>query len=123
MQDPVEIHTGFDRPNLTFDAIEASGKARRLQLLEHGLKIAATRPAIVYVRTRKDSEMVAEALVATGLPAEAYHAGLGRDVREQRQDDLKMTAQRDGEGHSAPAELACGVFSASLCPTPARSVR
>ena len=86
LQDPIEIHTGFDRPNLTFDAIEASGKARRLQLLEHGLKIEATRPAIVYVRTRKDSEMVAEALVAAGLPAEAYHAGLGRDVREQRQD-------------------------------------
>ncbi len=86
LNDPVEVRTGFDRPNITFDAIEASGKARRLQLLEHGLKLAATRPAIVYVRTRKDSEMVAEALVAAGLPAAAYHAGLGREDRQRRQD-------------------------------------
>ena len=86
LQAPVEVRTGFDRPNLTFDAIEASGKERRLQLLAHGLEHAPTRPAIVYVRTRKDAEMVAEALVANGLPAEAYHAGLPRDQREQRQD-------------------------------------
>ncbi len=86
LRDPVEVHTGFDRPNLTFDAIEASGKARRLQLLEHGLREPASRPAIVYVRTRKDSEMVAEALAETGLPAEAYHAGLGREDRQARQD-------------------------------------
>lgn len=86
MQDPVEVHTGFDRPNLTFDAIEASGKARRLQLLEDGLRDPAMLPAIVYVRTRKDSEMVAEELAAIGLPAEAYHAGLSRDDRQRRQD-------------------------------------
>ena len=24
LRDPVEVHTGFDRPNLTFDAIEAA---------------------------------------------------------------------------------------------------
>jgi RecQ family ATP-dependent DNA helicase len=94
MQDPVEVHTGFDRPNLTFDAIEASGKARRLQLLEDGLSDPAMLPAIVYVRTRKDSEMVAEELAATGLAAQAYHAGLARDERQRRQD--RFMASDDG---------------------------
>ena len=86
LRDPIQVRTGFDRPNLTFDAIEASGKARRLQLLKHGLSLAATRPAIVYTRTRKDAEMVAGELIEAGLPAIAYHAGLSRDERIQRQD-------------------------------------
>ncbi len=94
LREPVEVHTGFDRPNLTFDAIEASGKARRLQLLEHGLRADDVRPAIVYVRTRKDCEMVAEALVAAGLPAEAYHAGMGRDERQGRQDRFMASDER-----------------------------
>ena len=94
MQDPAEVHTGFDRPNLTFDAIEASGKARRLQLLEDGLSDPTMLPAIVYVRTRKDSEMVAEELAATGLAAQAYHAGLARDERQRRQD--RFMASDDG---------------------------
>ena len=86
LREPVEVHTGFDRPNLVFDAIEASGRARRLQLLEDGLRDPAMRPAIVYARTRKDTESVAEALAAAGLPAEAYHAGLDREERSRRQD-------------------------------------
>ena len=86
LRDPVEVHTGFDRPNLTFDAIEAAGKARRMQLLEDGLGDPAMRPAIVYARTRKDTEMVADALAAAGLPAMAYHAGLAREERQRRQD-------------------------------------
>ena len=94
LRDPVEVHTGFDRPNLAFDAFEASGKARRLQLLEDGLADPAMRPAIVYARTRKDTEMVAEALVAAGIPAEAYHAGLDREERQRRQD--RFMASGDG---------------------------
>ncbi|MGA0122362.1 MAG: RecQ family ATP-dependent DNA helicase [Gaiellales bacterium] len=94
LQDPLEVHTGFDRPNLAFDAIEAAGRARRLQLLEHGLADPAARPAIVYVRTRKDCEMVAEALVAAGLPAAAYHAGLERTERQARQDAFMASDAR-----------------------------
>lgn len=92
--DAVEVHTGFDRPNLAFDAIEAAGKARRLQLLEHGLADPAQRPAIVYVRTRKDCEMVADALVDAGLPAAAYHAGLERAERQARQDAFMASDER-----------------------------
>ncbi len=92
--DPVEVHTGFDRPNLALDAIEAAGKARRLELLEDGLADPATRPAIVYVRTRKDCEAVAEALAAAGLPAAAYHAGLDRTERQARQDAFMASDER-----------------------------
>ena len=92
LRDPVEVHTGFDRPNLTFDAFEAAGKARRMQLLEDGLADPDMRPAIVYARTRKDTEMVADALTATGLPAMAYHAGLAREERQRRQDWFMASA-------------------------------
>jgi ATP-dependent DNA helicase RecQ len=44
-----------------------------------------TGPGIVYVRTRKAAEAYARQLQAAGLRAAAYHAGLGKKVRDQTQ--------------------------------------
>ena len=47
--------------------LEGKGsKARKLALLEHGLRQAENRPAIVYCGTRRDSEEVAESLRVGG---------------------------------------------------------
>lgn len=88
MDDAVEVHSGFDRPNLSFDTVALEGKgskARKAALLEYGLKDEANRPAIVYCGTRKDTEEVADDLRAVGITAAAYHAGMAPDDRASAQ--------------------------------------
>ncbi len=88
MRDPVEIHSGFDRPNLSFDTVSLEGKgskARKQALLEIGLKDPANRPAIVYCGTRRDTEELGESLRAEGLNAVSYHAGMAPDDRASAQ--------------------------------------
>jgi ATP-dependent DNA helicase RecQ len=88
MEDPVEIHSGFDRPNLSFDTVALEGKgskARKAALLEHGLSDPANRPAIVYCGTRRDTEEVADDLRAAGISAVSYHAGMPPDDRASAQ--------------------------------------
>jgi RecQ family ATP-dependent DNA helicase len=84
MRDPLQVRSGFDRPNLSFDVVPLEGKgskARRQALLEAGLGDAANRPAIVYCGTRKDTDEVAVALREAGQSALAYHAGMQAEER------------------------------------------
>ncbi len=88
MDDPVEIHSGFDRPNLSFDTVALEGKgskARKAALLEYGLSDPANRPAIVYCGTRRDTGEVADDLRAAGISAVSYHAGMPPDDRASAQ--------------------------------------
>ncbi len=89
MRDPLQVRSGFDRPNLSFDVVPLEGKgskARRLALLEHGLRDPANRPAIVYCGTRRDSDEVAAGLREAGLRALAYHAGMEAEDRTSTQE-------------------------------------
>ena len=84
LREPLQVRSGFDRPNLSFDVVPLEGKgsvARRLALLEHGLADPANRPAIVYCGTRKDTDELARTLREAGLPALAYHAGMEAEER------------------------------------------
>ncbi len=85
LRDPLEVRTGVDRPNLTFDVAAVQGERARLALLAAGLVDPASRPAIVYAGTRARCEEVAARLREAELPAEAYHAGLGAAERDARQ--------------------------------------
>jgi RecQ family ATP-dependent DNA helicase len=88
MREPLQVRSGFDRPNLSFDVVALEGKgsvARRQGLLEAGLADPANRPAIVYCGTRKDTDEVAVTLRATGLRALAYHAGMTPEGRTEVQ--------------------------------------
>ena len=58
----------------------------RMAALLPYLAEAANLPAIVYCRTRKESEWLAGELARLGYPAAYYHAGLPADQREQLQD-------------------------------------
>ncbi|HEY3613680.1 MAG TPA: RecQ family ATP-dependent DNA helicase, partial [Gaiellales bacterium] len=94
LRDPLEVRTGVDRPNLTFDVAAVQGERARLALLTAGLADAGSRPAIVYAGTRNRCDDVAGHLRAAGLPAEAYHAGLGAAERDARQ--ARFMTSRDG---------------------------
>jgi superfamily II DNA helicase RecQ len=88
LREPLIVRSGFDRPNLSFDIVPFEGKgskARKLALLEHGLKQEEHRPAIVYAGTRRDTEEIAEALRGAGLLAAGYHAGMDPDERASAQ--------------------------------------
>ena len=89
MREPLQVRSGFDRPNLSFDVVALEGKgskARRLALLEAGLADPANRPAIVYCGTRKDTdEVAADAARAAGCSAVAYHAGMEAEERTEAQ--------------------------------------
>ncbi|HEX2096295.1 MAG TPA: ATP-dependent DNA helicase RecQ [Solirubrobacterales bacterium] len=90
MREPLQVRSGFDRPNLSFDVVPLEGKgskARRLALLEAGLADTSNRQAIVYCGTRKDTDELTAALRDGGLRAERYHAGMegeDRAVAQQR---------------------------------------
>src|SRR4051794_30228525 len=78
---PVQVMTGFDRPNLTFTVARPRGGEKNLMLLET-LRAADALPAIVYAGTRAGCEELADVIGAElGVVAEPYHAGLERDRR------------------------------------------
>jgi RecQ family ATP-dependent DNA helicase len=88
MREPLQVRSGFDRPNLSFDVVALEGKgskARRQAVLEAGLADPANRPAIVYCGTRKDTDEVAGLLREAGLRALAYHAGMESESRSNVQ--------------------------------------
>ncbi|HTZ86178.1 MAG TPA: ATP-dependent DNA helicase RecQ [Solirubrobacteraceae bacterium] len=89
LRDPVQVRSGFDRPNLTFDVVSVEGKgavARKWAALLHVLGDPAARPAIVYCGTRKDTDAVAERLAAEGLSSVTYHAGMDPERRRASQE-------------------------------------
>jgi ATP-dependent DNA helicase RecQ len=94
LRDPVEVRTGVDRPNLTFDVAAVQGERARLALLAAGLADPSQRPAIVYAGTRARCDDVAQRLRDADLPAESYHAGLGSAERDARQG--RFMASDDG---------------------------
>ncbi len=84
MRDPLQVRSGFDRPNLSFDVVPLEGtgsKARRQAVLEAGLGDPGSRPAIVYCGTRKDTDEVAATLREAGFGAQPYHAGMEAEQR------------------------------------------
>jgi RecQ family ATP-dependent DNA helicase len=94
MKEPLQVRSGFDRPNLSFDVVALEGKgstARRQALLEAGLADPANRPAIVYCGTRRQTEEVAADLRDAEIAAVAYHAGLEPEHRTAIQERFMAT--------------------------------
>ncbi|HEY7456088.1 MAG TPA: ATP-dependent DNA helicase RecQ [Solirubrobacterales bacterium] len=88
MREPLQVRSGFDRPNISFDVVRLEGKgskARRLALLEAGLRDPANRPAIVYCGTRKETDELFATLRDGGLRAVPYHAGMEPHHRAEAQ--------------------------------------
>jgi ATP-dependent DNA helicase RecQ len=81
LRDPAVVVRGFDRPNIHL-AVERHHDARRkaAALLER--VVALPKPGIVYVATRRAAERTTADLVAAGVRAAAYHAGLGVRARD-----------------------------------------
>ena len=83
LQDPVEVVTGFDRPNLWFEVRHPDMKDGELLRL---LEARKRRSGIVYCATRKSVEQVCQLLTYRGYAATRYHAGLEERERMENQN-------------------------------------
>ena len=83
LRNPVEVVTGFDRPNLYFEVLHPEMKeAELLKLLEKRKR----KSGIVYCATRKSVEHICDYLTERGYAATRYHAGLEEAERMANQD-------------------------------------
>ncbi len=74
---------GFDRPNLSYKTITTNKKVERIIDLVKETKIGSV---VIYCASRKRVENVNNQLIAYGVKAEAYHAGMPDYIRQQVQD-------------------------------------
>ena len=83
LQSPVEVVTGFDRPNLYFEVLHPEMKeAELLKLLETRKR----KSGIIYCATRKNVEHICGYLTDRGYAATRYHAGLEESERMANQE-------------------------------------
>ena len=85
LHDPLQVTTGFDRPNLFFSVLRSSSKPQTLEKL---VKERNGKTGIIYCSTRKRVEEVCSSLSAKGYSTTRYHAGLSDEERRKNQDDF-----------------------------------
>jgi ATP-dependent DNA helicase RecQ len=84
---PLELVTGFERPNLTLSVERCRGREEKVAALTRLVREVGI-PGIVYAATRKSVELWAEVLGDMGLPTARYHAGMSDDERSRAQEDF-----------------------------------
>src|SRR5690606_5554954 len=90
LRKPNVFISSFNRPNLYYEIVP---KGKKETVLKHMVKFIHSmrgKSGIIYTLNRKTTEELASTLVANGIPAVAYHAGLDAPVRARRQDDFLM---------------------------------
>ena len=75
------LRTSFERKNISYLVRRAEDKGT--YLVKTLNKVSGS--GIVYVRSRKRSREIAELLVANGISADFYHAGLPVEIRDRKQ--------------------------------------
>jgi ATP-dependent DNA helicase RecQ len=94
MRRPAKFIHGFRRDNLAIEVVELPVPQRAATIAKL-LTDGARRPAIVYAVSRKQAEMLAEALrggdgKSRRIAAAAYHAGLDGETRERVQRAFQL---------------------------------
>lgn len=90
LRDPNIFISSFNRPNLYYEVVP---KGKKENVLKHMVKFIHQmkgKSGIIYTLNRKTTEELANTLMANGISAVAYHAGLDAPVRAKRQDDFLM---------------------------------
>jgi len=85
LQDPLNLTTGFDRPNLYFGVERPKNK--RVHFHEM-ISQRSEQCGVVYCATRKTVDTVCAELRRKGISASRYHAGLESAERQLNQDDF-----------------------------------
>lgn len=84
LHDPLEVVTGFDRPNL-YLGIERLSPTQKRARVEAYVRSHAGQSGIIYCSTRKETNLLYNQLADAGLPVAHYHAGMAADERGENQ--------------------------------------
>ena len=87
LQNPYEVTTSFDRPNLYFETRRTLPSQKPKELLDLVLK-EGSNAGIVYCSTTKQVDETVRLLQSRSIRAAAYHAKLDADTRRKNQDDF-----------------------------------
>ncbi len=78
--------SSFNRPNLYYEILPKIQKDDTLKSIARFVVQHKGKSGIIYTLNRKTTEELADMLVANGIKAVAYHAGLDSKLRTERQD-------------------------------------
>ena len=85
MRDPATFRMSFTRENISYIVRPSETKINEVFHI-----LSRTQgTAIVYVRSRRRTVEIADYLNSAGIPSAAYHAGLGFELKEERQNAWK----------------------------------
>ena len=87
LNDPAEIVTGFDRPNLFFEVMQVEKRNKPAALTEL-LDRFRDRSGIIYCATRRQTEEVLTLCRANNIDSAMYHAGMSDADRYNSQQDF-----------------------------------
>lgn len=90
MVDAIVYKSSFNRSNLYYEVLPKGSKAQTMKDLISFINKRKGKSGIVYCLSRKKTEEISEILVANGIKALPYHAGLDAKTRAGNQDAFLM---------------------------------
>ncbi|MBS1644673.1 MAG: DNA helicase RecQ [Bacteroidetes bacterium] len=88
LRDPSIFIDSFNRANLYYEIVPKGSKDQVLRHMVRFIQGMKGKSGIIYTLNRKTTEELASTLVANGVKAVAYHAGLDAATRAGRQDQF-----------------------------------
>ncbi|HEX4876258.1 MAG TPA: RecQ family ATP-dependent DNA helicase, partial [Chitinophagaceae bacterium] len=88
LREPNVFISSFNRPNLYYEVLPKIKKAQTDEHIVRFIKGMKGKSGIIYTLNRKTTEELADILMANGIKAVAYHAGLDSKLRADRQDQF-----------------------------------
>ena len=86
LRDPNIFISSFNRDNLYYEIQPKVKKDATIKHIVRFISMNKGKSGIIYTLNRKTTEELAEVLMANGIKAVAYHAGLDAKLRADRQD-------------------------------------
>src|SRR5688572_18064918 len=88
LRDPNIFISSFNRPNLYYEILPKIKKDQTMKSITKFIVQTKGKSGIIYTLNRKTTEELADMLMANGVKAVAYHAGLDSKLRSERQDQF-----------------------------------
>jgi ATP-dependent DNA helicase RecQ len=88
LREPNIFISSFNRPNLYYEILPKVKKDETLKSMAKFIVQNKCKSGIIYTLNRKTTEELADMLMANGIKAVAYHAGLDAKLRSERQDQF-----------------------------------
>ena len=88
LRDPEIFVSSFNRANLYYEVVPKVKKDQAIKSIVKFISHNKGKSGIIYTLNRKTTEELAQTLMANGILAVAYHAGLDTKLRAKRQDQF-----------------------------------